>query len=273
MVVLNTVEDGPAARGGVLPGDVVVNVDGVDALESAEVVAARCRGTVGTEVNVSVLRRGNGGNGKDVLQFSLTRAQVKAGSVMTSMVQSVKHDKRLFVVRVPVFSQETVSQVIDALKEMRDADAIVMDLRGNAGGYMPAGVDVAKLFLPPKTRVISEIDKTGRATIYVSDGIGSNTDMPLYLLVDKRTASASEIVTAALQDNKRAVVVGGTNTFGKGRIQNVQELEGGSGIAVTKAKYITPLGKDIHGVGITPNEMSNTCETNDSASACLAAII
>ena len=123
------------------------------------------------------------------------------------------------------------------------------EIDGTVGGYMPAGVDVAKLFLPPRARIISEVDKTGRATIYINDGVGSETDTttPLFVLVDEKTASASEILTAALKDNKRAVVISGAGadkTFGKGRIQNVQALSyGGSGIAVTKARYMTPNGR------------------------------
>jgi carboxyl-terminal processing protease len=164
------------------------------------------------------------------------------------------------------------------MKELREGgviETLVMDLRGNAGGYMPAGVDVANLFLAPKARVISEVDKTGRATIYVADGIGSDTEIPLVILVDKRTASASEIFTAALQDNHRAMVVGKSKTFGKGRIQNVQNLGDGSGIAVTKAKYMTPDGRDIHGVGITPDILiePTTCGKDDPASVCLSGII
>merc|ERR1712157_567803 len=137
---------------------------------------------------------------------------------------------------------------------------------------MPAGVDVAKLFLPPKTRVITEIDNNGRSTIFFNDGVGSDTNLPLYVLVDQRTASASEILTAALQDNRRATVVG-SRTFGKGRIQNVQEVGDGSGIAVTKAKYMTPNGRDIQGVGITPDVESKTCASNDLPVNCLDGIL
>jgi carboxyl-terminal processing protease len=89
--------------------------------------------------------------------------------------------------------------------------------------------------------------------------------------VDKKMASASEILTAALQDNHRATVVG-TRTFGKGRIQNVQELEDGSGISVTKAKYMTPEGRDIHGVGIAPDVESKTCQADNSAADCLSGL-
>ena len=96
----------------------------------------------------------------------------------------------------------------------------------------------------------------------------------MYLLVDKRTASAAEIFAAALQDNRRAVVVGMSNTFGKGRIQNVQPLNG-SGVAVTRARYVTPSGsgRDLHGVGIVPNKEPQKCEMNDSARICLRDVV
>lgn len=268
VMVANTVKNGPAEKGGILPGDIIVGVDGMDVqAATAELVAARCRGEAGTDVNVAVQHAG----GKST-PLTLTRAQVKVNPVEASTFISEKVGK-IALLKLSAFSQETVSQIVDALRDTKGSTAVVIDLRGNAGGYMPAGVDVAKLFLPPQTRIISEIDKSGRATIYVSDGIGSETQVPLYLLVDKRTASASEILTAALQDNHRATVVGGSKTFGKGRIQNVQGLEDGSGVAVTKAKYMTPSGTDIHGIGITPDQKSGTCGPDDSAADCLAGIL
>lgn len=139
---------------------------------------------------------------------------------------------------------------------------------------MPAGVDAAKLFLPTRAHIIAEVGKPGSPVkTYDADGIGAETSIPVYLLVDKRTASASEIFAAALQDNQRALVVGKTNSFGKGRIQNVQPLENGCGIAVTRARYVTPSGRDLHGVGIIPNKEPSKCEMNDSAQICLADIV
>ena len=119
---------------------------------------------------------------------------------------------------------------------------------------------------------IAEVGKPGSPVrAYDADGVGAETATPLYLLVDGRTASAAEIFAAALQDNRRAVVVGATRTFGKGRIQNVQPLEGGGGIAVTKARYITPSGRDLHGVGIDPDAMrpDGTCGAEDPTRVCL----
>lgn len=268
VIVASVTKDGPAAKSGIEAGDSIVEVDGMDTRDvTAELVAAKCRGEAGSNVNIVIKH-----NGKEKA-LTLTRANIKVNPVEASIVTI--DNKKIGLLRVAAFSQETVSQIVNALRTtLKGAAAIVIDLRGNAGGYMPAGVDVAKLFLEPQTRVISEVDKSGRATIYISDGVGSETKTPLYLLVDKQTASASEILTAALQDNHRAIVVGNTETFGKGRIQNVQSLENGSGIAVTKAKYVTPSGKDIHGVGIVPDKKPQTsCGPDDSAATCLSGII
>ena len=271
VVVINTVKDGPAQMAGVLPGDLIVQVDGYDIDgATAEVVAAKCRGDTGTEVTLAVRHGGDGKPQDTVSQIPVTRASIKNNPVEVSMI--TVNDKQVGLIKLSSFSQETVSQVMEALNQVKSkSSALVLDLRGNGGGYMPAGVDVAKMFLPPQARIISEVDKTDRATIYINDGVGSETEMPLYLLVDKRTASASEILTAALQDNRRATVVG-TKTFGKGRIQNIQPLSEG-GVSVTKAKYMTPDGRDIHGVGISPDKETSSCGPNDSAVMCLTGIM
>jgi carboxyl-terminal processing protease len=111
--------------------------------------------------------------------------------------------------------------------------------------------------------------------MYINDGIGSETHLPLYVVVNEKTASASEILTAALQDNHRAIVVGSSPTFGKGRIQNVQGLSSGSGggIVVTKARYITPSGRDIHMVGIEPDVKAKDCASEDLVLTCLDGVL
>ena len=272
VVVLNTVPGGPAEKGGVIPGDVIVEVDGMDmATATAEVVAAKCRGAIGTNVNLAVR---HSKDGSKTTELTLERAKVQVNPVKTGTT-TVK-GKKYGILQLPSFSQETTKQVVEGLRELQknSVDALVIDVRGNAGGYMPAGVDVAKLFLPANARIITQVDKTDRQIIDISDGIGSETKIPLYIVVDKRTASASEIMTAGLQDNGRAIVVGPSKTFGKGRIQNVQEVSGnGSGVAVTKAKYITPKGNDIHGVGISPNIKSDTCAPDNTVSDCLTSVL
>lgn len=301
VVVVNTVPKSPAEQAGILPGDFIRSVDGVDMVgATAEAVAARCRGESGTTVSIDIERPPVEGNAGSLAQKTLvvTRSPIAQTPMIESSTAVVSSsNQRVGIVKINSFTQDTekaVRQELQQLSIVREGrsdsqpessdtspaeavSAIAIDLRGNVGGYMPAGVDVAKLFLPPRARIISEVDKTGRARIYINDGVGSETDTitPLYVVVDEKTASASEILTAALQDNKRAVVVSGVDkTFGKGRIQNVQALSyGGSGIAVTKARYTTPNGRDIQGVGISPDLRSKTCSPKDSAAACLESVL
>ena len=301
VTVVNTVPKSPAEQAGILPGDMIRSVDGVDMVgATAEAVAARCRGETGTTVRIDIERPPVEGEAGSLSQKTLvvTRSPITQTPMIESSTAVVSSsNQRVGIVKINSFTQDTekaVRQELQQLSVVREGQsegqsessdlspveavsAIAIDLRGNVGGYMPAGVDVAKLFLPPRARIISEVDKTGRARIYINDGVGSETDTttPLYVVVDEKTASASEILTAALQDNKRAVVVSGVDkTFGKGRIQNVQALSyGGSGIAVTKARYTTPNGRDIQGVGISPDLRSKTCSPKDSAAVCLESVL
>ncbi|VEU42958.1 unnamed protein product [Pseudo-nitzschia multistriata] len=295
VVVVNTIAKSPAETAGILPGDKIRSVDGVDMVgATAEVVAAKCRGAIGTSVSIEIERPAIEGSPATATEASpkivtVTRTPIAPTPMIEASTSIVSpSNQKVGVVKINSFTKETEAAVRQELKNfVRESGTgassegppaiLALDLRGNVGGYMPAGVDVAKLFLPPRARIVSEVDKTGRATIYINDGIGSETDTstPLYLIVDRRTASASEILAAALQDNARAKVVSSDDrTFGKGRIQNVQALSyGGSGIAVTKAKYTTPGGRDIQGVGISPDLRSGTCTAKDSAAVCLGDVL
>uniref|UniRef100_A0A7S4MBC2 PDZ domain-containing protein n=1 Tax=Odontella aurita TaxID=265563 RepID=A0A7S4MBC2_9STRA len=282
VVVMSTSEDGPAALSGIKRGDAIVEVNGEN-MEgaTAELVAAKCRGEPGSNVEVVVCHgvfddeTGETKSQKNRIErLTITRAKVKVNPVTASTFTS--SDGRKFgLIKVPSFSQETPGQVVDALRYVKSdggVNAIAIDLRGNVGGFMPAGVDTSKLFLAGGRRIIFEVNRSGQGTAYYADGIGAEMDLPLYLVVDGRTASAAEIFSAALQDNRRALVVG-SQTFGKGRIQNVQSIGNGNGVAVTRARYVTPRGRDLQGVGITPNKESLNCGPNDSAAICLDGIV
>uniref|UniRef100_A0A7S3V553 PDZ domain-containing protein n=1 Tax=Chaetoceros debilis TaxID=122233 RepID=A0A7S3V553_9STRA len=285
VMVANVSSEGPAMKSGMRQGDVIVQIDG-ESMEgmgvTAELVAAKCRGDPGSKVEVLVRHSYDegGGEGDDSKakeeRISITRANVKINPVQTYTFISPLKEQTVGLLNIPAFTQETSSQVIDAIRKVKndnDVNAIVIDLRGNVGGYMPAGIDTAKLFLAGRRVIVAEVNKIGQASVSYADGIGADTSTPLYILVDRRTASASEIFAAALQDNRRAVLVGEEKTFGKGRIQNVQNVGNGCGVAVTRARYVTPNGRDVHGVGITPNKMAATCGPNDSAKVCLENIL
>jgi carboxyl-terminal processing protease len=270
-----TTPGGPAALAGVQVGDIILKIDGksMDGA-TAEVVAANCKGEQGQKVDVVLLRQGENANaGKEYLK-TLTRDKVKLNPIQSSIFTS-SAGKRVGLLTIPSFSTETVKEMVDRMNSLSDVgklDAIAIDIRGNVGGFMKAGIDAANLFLPARARIIAEVDRSGAIKGYDSDGIGAETSLPLYLLVDGRTASAAEIFAAALQDNQRGIVVG-SKTFGKGRIQNLQALENGGGVAITRARYITPKGRDLHGVGIIPNKESSQCTSADSAQTCLTDIL
>ncbi len=281
-MVVATSAGGPAEEAGVQSGDIILEVNG-ESMEgaTAEVVAAKCRGEAGENVQVVFFRRTGDGSSSELSKEkkTLTRRSVRQANPITTSTFVSAQGKSIGVIKIPSFSTETVNQLVDGLRSLtsndnnQKLDAIAIDIRGNVGGYMPAGVDAAKLFLPARAHIIAEVDQSGKLKGYDADGIGAETSLPIYLVVDKRTASASEIFAAALQDNNRAIVVGVTNTFGKGRIQNVQPLENGGGVAVTRARYVTPKGRDLHGVGIVPNRHPTKCESNDSVRTCLADVV
>lgn len=257
--------------------------------QPAELVARFMRGEPGTQVDLLVRHPGNvdaksgkaSSKGGSVARLTLTRAAVQVQPVEAAQATlpakaGGQGNVVVGIVTVPSFSQETGSQLVEALRQVKPGSAaLAVDLRGNAGGYMPAGVEAAKLFLPPGAKVIAEVARDGSAQVFLADGVGAETQTPLFLLVDSRTASAAEIMAVALQDNGRATLVGGSaKTFGKGRIQNVQQLADGSGVAVTKAKYLSPTGRDIHGVGLTPDVVNVAgCAPASPAEACLAGVL
>jgi carboxyl-terminal processing protease len=281
IIVVNMVRNGPAARGGVRVGDVVLQVDGINMKDStAEFVAAKCRGEEGSSVTLLVQHGGGEGSAKEKISIRRAATSTKFNSVDTSIFVSEYSGVPVGLLRVSSFTQTTAAELVTGMNEIATnqasgggVSAIAIDLRGNVGGYMPAGIDAARKFLPARSAVVAEINRAGSGTYYFGDGIGSDTTMPLYVIVDGRTASAAEIFTAALKDNRRATIVGSTNTFGKGRIQNLQSLEDGSGISVTRARYITPRGRDIHGVGISPNKLSEACGPEASVASCLDGLI
>lgn len=269
--VMATSPGGPAEKTGIRAGDTILEVDGEVLKDTtADIVAAKCRGGAGSQVTVLIQHDGKAAPER----ITLTREKLQQNAVSASTFVSAS-GKRVGLLKVPSFSTETVNQVVEGIRTIQNSEAqvIAIDLRGNVGGYMPAGVDMAKLFLPRRAHIIAEVDKSGGFKAYDADGIGAETSLPVYLLVDQRTASAAEIFAAALQDNRRAVVVGTSKTFGKGRIQNIQPLENGAGVAVTRARYVTPTGRDLHGIGIQPNKEPTRCDSIDSANICLSDIL
>ena len=256
----------PAELAGIQPKDVFIEVDGTtfDKTSTPDDVALKLRGPGGSKVGVVMERDGK------TLDYIVTRQAIKITSVR-SYVTNVDGVGKCGVIRIKSFSgttADTVKSELDELKK-KGVKAIAIDLRGDPGGLLPGGVDTASLFLDANRPVVFVVDKKGVVDAQSTFAAGVDTETPLVLLVDSGTASAAEVFTAALQENGRATVVG-EQTFGKGIVQTIKPLlnENG-GIAVTVARYETPLHHNINKQGIPVDiKASIECPKTD-ASSCL----
>jgi carboxyl-terminal processing protease len=246
LVVVSPIEGSPASRAGVQPRDVIVSIDGRSTKGmTTEDAVKLIRGKAGTTVKLVLRRKGEN------LDVPLTRELIELHAV-NHQINVAPDGTKIGYVRLKQFNANASKDMRAALRELEASgvQGYILDLRSNPGGLLMASIDIARQWLnegvivSTKTRDgIQKIDKaTGRAL----------TDKPLVVLVNEGSASASEILSGALQDNKRAVLVG-QKTFGKGLVQSVRGLSDGSGMTVTIAKYLTPSNRDIHKHGIDPD--------------------
>jgi len=253
--VVETVKEGsPAEQAGILPGDRIVSVDGkaTQGMTMKDVIRA-FRGPLGTVVRMSVVRD------SEAFEFALARGEIPLKSVWPQMP-----DNGVAVVRVSQFTEKTAGEfgkAVEALKA-QGASALVLDLRDNPGGVVDAAVDVADCFLPAGTEVVSLRGRN--ATLPRLAGVERmrwwgrreppQVNWPMVVLVNEKTASAAEILAGALQDHKRAVIIG-ERTFGKASVQQVVRLRlrPEVGVRLTVARYFTPNGRMIQGEGIAPD--------------------
>lgn len=258
--VAGAVEGSPAERAGVRGGDVIMTIDGEEtALLTPDEAAARIRGTPGTSVSLTVVHDGGKGREEEV---SMVRESLKLKSVKVRMLG----DGVLYV-KIKQFNSSTAADMKEALRSMGEISRVVMDLRNNPGGYFPGGVDVARIFMRDGTPIVYVVDKNGVSDEIDTVGDGLLVQEPMVVLVNRATASASEILAGALKDNGRAVLIG-EQTFGKGVVQTVSELSDGSGLAVTIARYETPAHKDINKVGISP-DVKRECSLDAEVQSCV----
>ena len=239
----------PAAKGGIHPGDLIVRVDGRSlAGVSSEEATARIKGRAGTTVELTVRSRGQERGvrlQRQKVQIPVVRSAMKRGDVA--------------YVRLASFTAGAHGQVKDAITRLLDrgAKGVVLDLRDNGGGLLDEAVLVSSIFLPDGT-VVSTKGRSRPEHTYDATGGAISTKIPVVVLVNRQTASASEIVTGALQDRHRATVVG-TRTFGKGVFQEVERLSNGGALDITVGEYFLPSGRNLggggvkRGSGITPN--------------------
>lgn len=262
-------ENSPAKQAGIQIGDIFVEVDGVrfidDITATPDDVAVKLRGPKGSKVGVVMER-----NDK-VLDYILTREPITITSVRSYM-SSMSSIGNVGIIRIKSFSGTTSQIVNDKYLELKKqgAQAYIIDVRSNPGGLLPGGVDTAALFLDVNKPIVFVVNKAGIVDSQISLGQGIDIESPLIILVDSNTASAAEVFTAALQENKRAIVVGET-TFGKGIVQTIRELSNGNygGLAITVARYETPLHHDINKQGIPVDVISNIDCPKDNAILCI----
>ena len=245
IVVVAPIEDTPAFEAGIRPKDVILAIDG-EATEGMELNDAvnKIRGPVGSEVVLTIRR------GEQDLEVPITRALIEIHPVRYTTQSGP--EGLVGYIRLTQFSANASAEMSEAIEDLeaQGVTGYVLDLRSNPGGLLYSSIDIAQMWLSDGT-IVSTVNRQG----VVDEEVASNralTDKPLVVLVDGGSASASEILSGALQDNDRAVLVG-TRTFGKGLVQSVRGLADGSGVAVTVAKYLTPTGRDINKHGIDPD--------------------
>ena len=244
VTVSRVMEGKPAEQAGMREGDVIIGVDGEDVRGwMLSDVAAKIRGKLGTEVTVEVLRKSSG----ETLQLTMERAVVVMESVDSRMI-----DGNIGYISISGFKENTYEQFKTALDDMTEKGmkGLVLDLRDNPGGLVKSVYQIGEELLPEGTMVYT-LDKKERRNDLECDG--EYLDIPLVVLVNENSASASEILAGAVKDQERGTIVG-MQTFGKGLVQRLFALPDGSGLNVTIQKYYTPKGTSIHGVGVAPDE-------------------
>ncbi|MEN9622086.1 MAG: carboxy-terminal-processing protease, carboxyl-terminal processing protease [Candidatus Parcubacteria bacterium] len=263
LVVVAPIKDAPAEKAGVRAGDFIVKVDDRDSLTfSTDEAVKLIRGKAGTKVKLTVAREGV----KTPIEISITRAQIDIPTVKTTTKRSLASTDTsdtvglrkdgIFVISLYSFSANSANLFRNALKEFIDSGShkLIVDLRGNPGGYLEAAVDMASWFLSSDKVIVKEEFGKGReGQMYKSKGYDIfNKSLKMVVLVDGGSASASEILAGALSENGVATLVG-AKTFGKGSVQELVNLTSDTSLKVTIAKWLTPNGHSISKQGITPD--------------------
>ena len=247
LTVIAPIEDTPAYKAGIKAGDKILKIDS-ESTKSMGIqdAVSKMRGPKGKPVILNIYREG----WTEPKDFTIVRDIIKIKSVKAKMLQN-----DIGYIKLTQFQEMTSEDLAKALKELKDKGmkSIILDLRNDPGGLLNSAVDVAGQFLPAKKLVVYIKGRSGDKIEYFTEGdVPAYVDLPMVVLVNQGSASASEIVAGALKDWNRAVIVG-VQTFGKGSVQTLIPLSDGSGLRLTTAKYYTPNGISIQNVGITPD--------------------
>jgi len=248
LTVIAPMDGSPAGRAGIQPLDRIVAVDGEKTEHlTLEEILHRLRGDRGTPVNLSVFREGN----TKALNFVLIREEIKVESIETHDLES--RNKTFRYIQIKNFQKNTSRELKNKIKDLEGVSGLILDLRNNPGGLLEEAVRISDLFLPGKQRIVST---KGPSVLSFHNSkklfSGENfEEIPLVVLINRGSASASEIVAASLKQSGRAIVIG-EQSFGKGTVQTLWDLYDGSGLKLTVGEYMTPSGHSIHNIGVKP---------------------
>ena len=246
-MINSVIADTPAEAAGLREGDIIYKVDGEDTVGmSVSQVVRRVKGKENTTVHLTIYREGE----SELIEMDIVRGKlIEAETVQSGMLEDTK---QIGYLRITEFDTITVDQFNEAMAELNASGmkALILDLRSNPGGDLTAVVDVARRLLPKGLVVYTE-DKNGKRKEYTCDG-EHEIQIPMAVLVNEYSASASEILSGAIKDYNKGTVIG-TTTYGKGIVQRINRLDDGTAVKLTVSAYFTPLGKNIHGIGIEPD--------------------
>lgn len=262
IVILSPIEGSPAARAGVQPGDVMLMVDGSDVSGlTTQQVTARVRGPKGTPVTLLLLR------GTETLELTIERDEIPLVSARGSVLET-----EIGLLRMTSFTERSDAEVAGALDTLiqQGVRALVLDLRGNPGGLLEPAVEVASR-LTTESPIVWQENAEGQRYAYERRADRPAVDWPMVVLVDRGSASASEVIAAALRDAGRATLLG-QRTYGKGTVQYLHQLSDGAGLRVTAARWISPGGTHLDQGGLEPDIASTEPRTEDSDPALTTAV-
>ncbi|MFE4351457.1 S41 family peptidase [Peribacillus butanolivorans] len=245
IMVVSPIKGSPAEKAGVKPNDIILSVDGksLEGFSSSEAVL-KIRGEKGTKVDLSITRAGE----PEPIALTIKRDTIPIETVYSEML-----DDGVAKIQVTSFSEHTVKELETALNDMskKDMKGLILDLRGNPGGLLDQAIDMASLFIPNGEVVLQVEERSGKKDVYKSKNNGE-LKIPVVVLIDDGSASASEIVAAAVSESADIPLIG-VKSFGKGTVQTAQDFDDGSNFKYTAAKWLTPEGNWIHKKGIKPD--------------------
>jgi carboxyl-terminal processing protease len=245
IVVIEAISSTPAYAAGLKPEDIITSINGSSTVNmNVDDAVNLIRGTVGTKVTLGILRAG----WNAPKNFTITRANIQVPTVEFSMKGDIAD------IQLNEFTQDADGLFYNALQQAvnNNAKGIILDMRGDPGGYLQVAVDLAGYFLKPGSQVVREVGRTVPTQNYTSSGSGALDTMPMAILVDDGTASAAEILSGALNDDRNVPLVG-QKTFGKGTVQQLENLPDGSSLKITVAHWVLPSGRILDHDGLLPN--------------------